>query len=81
MKRIILETLCLLLVLSISAGGKVSAAEMPPSSTEVVEPDAVMTSMAELEPQMDPALTFDWKLLLEQNDMNNILRWYSGVRV
>ena len=81
MKRIILETLCLLLVLSISAGGKVSAAEMPPSSTEVVEPDAVMTSMAELEPQMDPALTFDWKLLLEQNDMNNILRWYPGVRI
>ena len=33
------------------------------------------------EPEWDPALNFTWKLLMAQNKLSNILRWYPSVKI
>ena len=81
MKQIIAFTLFLLMAWTIPFTGKADAAELPKSTPEVTDLDEMIEKFMEANPQMDPELTFDWELLLEQNDLNNILRWYPGVRV
>ena len=81
MKRIILAIAFFIMLSGSPFPGEAAAAELPTSAPEVTGLDTVVRTMMDAEPEMDPALTFDWKLLLEQNDMNNVLRWYPGVRI
>ena len=81
MKRLIAILMGIVLVLAVQLGwGIASAAELPapapdPSGFEVLSPKAMPT------PEVDPALTFSWELLLEENDLQNILSMYPGVRI
>ena len=81
MKRRITFLIAVLLVLSLQLGGTGALA------VEVRIPAAGSLSFEEFgsaplpSPEVDPALTFTWDLLLEQNSMEMILSMYPAVRI
>ncbi|MBQ9661733.1 MAG: hypothetical protein IJV40_01125 [Oscillospiraceae bacterium] len=75
MKQTIAILITVLLVLSLQIGCvSAFAAELPGAA-----PDAFV--VRDPAPEMDPALTFDWELLLKQNDLKNILSWFPAVKI